>query len=196
MHTATKMATKKPKKQGFGVEIAVPQGVSVELKQEGDFAALVLKKGAVQNKRKFDTKQISIKSEAGKIMLSAPNEGKRNKKVMGTFAAHVKNMISGLESPHVYKLKICAGHFPMQVTLSGSVFTIKNFLGEALPRTLKIKEGAKVKISGTEIVVESSDIEIASQAAASIESLSRVRNKDSRIFQDGIYIVEKDGKPI
>jgi len=32
--------------------------------------------------------------------------------------------------------------------------------------------------------------------AARIEQASKVRGKDRRVFQDGIYIVEKAGEPI
>jgi large subunit ribosomal protein L6 len=191
------MAKKKSKKQAYVLGVQVPQGVSVELaQQEGDFVKLVLKKGAVQNSKLFDNKVAKLKLEEGKLTVSAKREGKRQKTVAGTFQSHIKNMLAGLDSPHVYKLKVCAGHFPVQVSLTGSTFTIKNFLGESVPRVLQIKEGVKVKVSGTEVVVESPDLELAGQTAASIETLSRITGKDSRIFQDGIYIVEKDGKPI
>ena len=82
------------------------------------------------------------------------------------------------------------------VSFAGDVFTIKNFIGEKVTRTLNLKKGADVKIQGNEVIVESSDKEIASQTAADIEQLTRRTGYDRRIFQDGIYIFIKDGKEI
>ena len=84
----------------------------------------------------------------------------------------------------------------MNVSMSGAQFIVKNFLGEKIPRVLHIKEGAKVTISGTEVVVESINKEIAGQVSADIEQLCRITNRDRRIFQDGIYITQKAKKEI
>jgi len=54
--------------------------------------------------------------------------------------------------------------------------------------------GAEVKIEEQIIIVESPDLELAGQTAASIEKLCKITNRDRRIFQDGIYIYEKPGK--
>jgi len=54
-------------------------------------------------------------------------------------------MIRGVTEGYTYKLKICSGHFPMNVSLKGDVLEIKNFIGESVPRKLKIKEGSEEK---------------------------------------------------
>ena len=113
-----------------------------------------------------------------------------------TYKAKLKNNLIGVNEGYTYKLKICSGHFPMNVGVNGTEFTIKNFLGEKVPRTITLKEGASVKIEGEQIIVESIDKEKAGQVAADIEQLTRVTNRDNRIFQDGIYITEKAGKII
>ena len=53
-----------------------------------------------------------------------------------------------------------------------------------------------MKLNGEMISVTGINKEIVSQAAADIEQLTRRVGFDRRIFQDGIYIVEKDGKVI
>ena len=73
---------------------------------------------------------------------------------------------------------------------------IKNFLGEKFPRILKLKEGVDVKIEGDKINVQSSSKELAGTTASDIEKITRRPNFDTRIFQDGIYITNKDGKEI
>ena len=84
----------------------------------------------------------------------------------------------------------------MNVSINNEELIVKNFLGEKAPRILKIKPGVTAKVEGSDIIIESTNKELAGQAAADIEQLTRITNKDRRIFQDGIYITEKDGKKI
>ena len=79
----------------------------------------------------------------------------------------------------------------MNVSFKNGVLEAKNFIGEKKPRHLKIKEGVEVKVQGDKITVTSPDIEKAGTTATDIEQLCRICNKDRRIFQDGIYIIEK-----
>jgi len=58
------------------------------------------------------------------------------------------------------------------------------------PKDVNIsKEGENLKI-------ESINKEKAGQTAASIERLTRITKRDKRIFQDGIYIISKNGRKI
>tara|TARA_Y100000310_G_scaffold291063_1_gene318706 strand:- start:714 stop:1322 length:609 start_codon:yes stop_codon:yes gene_type:complete len=139
---------------------------------------------------------LSTKVADGKIVIQSKTRSRHEKRKVRTYKAHLLNKIKGVSEGYVYKLKICSGHFPMNVTLKGQEFEIKNFLGEKVPRTLTIQEGATVKVEGESITVESADKEKAGQVAASIEQLCRITNRDLRIFQDGIYIIEKAGKEL
>jgi large subunit ribosomal protein L6 len=173
-------------------EIEVPK--EVEIKIEKGLVTAKGKKGECS--KKLLNPKLSIEVKEGKVVVSAKKATKRQKTMMVTFAAHIANMIRGANEGHVYRLKICSGHFPMNVAVSGKEFVVKNFLGEKNPRTVKIKEGVDVKIEGDIIVVESCSKELAGQTAADIESSTRITNRDLRIFQDGIYITEKDGRPV
>lgn len=141
-------------------------------------------------------KKIKITNEGKDLILTYTDATKREKRMLFTTRAHIKNMLKGVVEGFTYKLKICSGHFPMNVSLKGDTIEIKNFIGEKVPRTLKIKQGASVKIDGTEIIVESTSKEIAGQVAGSIEKLTKRPGFDKRIFQDGIYIIDKAGKKI
>ncbi|OYT67402.1 50S ribosomal protein L6 [ANME-1 cluster archaeon ex4572_4] len=86
-------------------------------------------------------------------------------------------------------------HFPMQITLTkeGNAVSVANFLGERKPRIAKIGAGVKVEIKGKgeEIVVSGLNKEEVGQTAANIEQATRIKGYDSRVFQDGVYLVEK-----
>src|SRR3989338_3940685 len=105
-------------------------------------------------------------------------------------------MIKGANEAHQYVLKICSGHFPMTVSINKNELVIKNFFGEKHPRILKIKEGANVKLDGDNINIESLNKEIAGQVAADIEAMTKRAQFDRRIFQDGIYLILKDGEEV
>jgi large subunit ribosomal protein L6 len=172
--------------------IPVPQGVTVSM--DGNVIAIKGPKG--EHRRSVATKRVSVSVAGSDVVVLSLNATKNDKRTLQTNAAHIRNMLRGAKDGHVYKLKICSGHFPMSVSLKGDAFEVKNFIGESVPRTLKIKPGCKVTIAGTEITVESHNKEIAGSQAAAIELLMRRPGFDPRVFQDGIYIVEKDGKKV
>lgn len=165
-----------------------------EVESEVDKFTVKLKGPKGESSREFKHPKIRIEKKEGKVILSSENATKREKKMIGTFKAHIRNMIKGVTECHTYRLKICSGHFPMNVSVSGTDFIVKNFLGEKIPRILKLKEGVKVKVEGQEVVVESVNKEAAGQTAADIEKLTTIKGRDKRIFQDGVYIINKDGK--
>ncbi len=179
-------------KENYTEEIEIPEGLSAE--REGKNFKVKGKIGEVA--RTLYNPLIVLEVKDNKVILSAKRYGRREKSLIGTFRAHVKNMFKGAMEGHSYTLKICSGHFPMNVSFSNGVFMVKNFIGEKVPRTLNISEKVSLKIDGDYIVVESPDKEAAGQAAGSIEKLTKRVNFDKRIFQDGIYITEKDGKKI
>ncbi len=170
----------------------MPAGVSAQLST----ASLKIKGPKGEAQRVFLHPKVNISLDGNKVVLEAPKGTKREKKMIGSFSSHIKNMIKGVQEPHLYKLKICSGHFPMNVTVSGQEFVIKNFLGESVPRKATLPKGVDVKISGTDITVSGADKELAGQAAAKIESLCRITNRDIRIFQDGCHITHKAGKDV
>lgn len=139
---------------------------------------------------------IKIKLEGKKIIFAVSNYTRREKTVLGSFIAHLTNMFNGVQEPYVYTLKVCSGHFPMNLVYAGNKLTVKNFIGEKIPRVLEVRKGVDVVVSGEVITVTSVDKELAGQTAASIERLCKRTGFDRRIFQQGIFITEKCGKPI
>lgn len=176
----------------FEETIEITEGCQASLENKTIF----VKGEKGETRRTLFDPTVSIQIKENQIILSTKNFTKKSKKLVNTFKAHIKNMFKGALEGHIYKLKICSGHFPMTVTVKDQTFEIKNFIGEKVPRKIKVIEGTEVKIDGAEIVVEGIDKEKTGQMAASIEQLTRRPGFDKRIFQDGIYMIEKDGKPI
>ena len=108
-----------------------------------------------------------------------------------TVKAHVRNMAEGVVNGYTRKLKILYSHFPISVELKGWEMLIKNFLGEEQPRKSRIIGQTKVEVKGQEVMVTGISKEDVGQTIANIRSATRIRNRDSRVFQDGFYIVEQ-----
>jgi large subunit ribosomal protein L6 len=175
------------------VEIEIPEGVDVAITEKG----LITAKGPKgENKRTLFNPMVKIEKKENKIIVSAAKATKREKRTIGTFSSHIRNIIKGTTERFVYKLKVCSGHFPMTVTATKTDFNVKNFLGESIPRVAKLRPGVDVKVEGDIVLVESCDKELAGQTAADIEQLTRISNRDKRIFQDGIWLTERFGKHI
>ena len=178
------------KQKGLTENIEIPAGIEVNIvnniiKIKGSKAELLKK-----------LHRISAKKEGNKIVLSVPEDSRRSKDVLNANIANINNMIKGSNENYVYKLKVCSGHFPMTVTIEKEKVIVKNFLGEKLPRIARILPGVTVKSSGDLISVESNDKDKAGQVSANIEIATRIPNKDRRVFQDGIFLIEKAGEPI
>ena len=173
-------------------EIEIPEGVEVNL---GD-RNLVVKKGSNEVKRNLYYPTVEINIEGKKIVLNPKKFSKREKKIINTYTSHINGMLKGVIEPFVYKVKVCSSHFPMNVSIKDNKIIIKNFFGEKIPREAAIVEGAQLKIEGDVIVITSPDKEAAGQTAANCERATKITNRDRRIFQDGLWIIEKAGKEI
>ena len=177
------------KKELF-VTIDIPEDVEVNVEGE-----IVETKGvAGENKREFDTTNLILEKKDNQIIIGNKKATKREKKRMNSLAAHIKNMIKGVQEKFEYKLKICFSHFPITVEIQENEAIVKNFLGEKIPRKLKIVDGVEVKADKEIIIVSSVDKELAGQVAANFEMATKVPMKDRRVFQDGIYITDKAGR--
>ena len=109
----------------------------------------------------------------------------------------VENMITGVTKGFRFKLRFAYAHFPINVSVEGQVVEIRNFLGEKRVRSQTLPAGMKVYRTDVtkvkdELVVESIDLASVSQECAKIHQLCLVKNKDIRMFLDGIYVQTKE----
>jgi len=173
-------------------KIEIPDGVEVKINRN-----LVVVKGSEgEIKREFKFGKIKVEVRNKEIIISHEKATKKEKKMMNTITAHLKNMIKGVGEKFEYKLKVCFSHFPITVDIKEKEVIIKNFLGEKIPREMNIPEGAEIKIKGQDITITALDKEVAGQAAANFEKATKITGRDRRVFQDGIFITSKGGKEI
>jgi len=168
--------------------VEIPDDVEVEI--EGSTVRVRGPKGELV-KTLPQTRGVVIRKEDGKIVVEAYFANARKRAMVGTLAAHIRNMITGVTKGYRYKLKIIYSHFPVNVKIEGDKFIINNFLGEKAPRIARIMPGVSVKVKGSDVIVEGIDIEAVGQTAANIELATKITEFDRRKFMDGIYIYEK-----
>lgn len=140
-------------------------------------------KGALE--RDFGHPEIKLELKNGELTASG------DKAMANTISAHVKNMAHGVVNGYSAKLKMLYSHFPISVEVKGKEILIKNFLGEKQPRKAKILGQTKVEAKGQEVSITGISKEEVGQTIANIKSATRIRNRDSRVFQDGFYVIEQ-----
>ena len=189
------MTNSMEKEAGIDLSIPIPEGVNVTI--NGRTVKVEGPKGAIERELWHPGLHIQVekKDNGNEIVVKAGSARKKIRAMAGTYASHLKNMITGVEEGFFYKLKVVHAHFPMQVAITkeGGSVSVSNFLGERKPRIAKVETGVKVEIKGKgeEIVVSGLNKEAVGQTAANIEQTTRIKGYDPRVFQDGIYLVEK-----
>ena len=169
-------------------EVMVPEGVTVTV----NGATLTAKGQKGQIAREFRYPGITIKAEGPKVLVQTEKENKQTKATVGTFASHIQNMVKGVSEGYEYHMKIVYAHFPIQVKVEGkNKVSIGNFLGERKARSASIVGNTRVSVQGAEVTVSGASKEEVGQTAANIEQACRIRKRDPRVFQDGIYITMK-----
>jgi len=172
------------------IELEIPAEVTAEM----DHLDLTVEgpNGSVSRRLWFP--DVSVTVEGDQVVIESDATDAKTTATMGTFESHVENMFHGVLEGWEYHMQVHYSHFPMQVKVEGDEVVISNFLGERAPRRTPILGDTEVRVDGEELALTGPDKEAVGQTAGSIEQLTRVTDKDTRVFQDGVYIVEKPGK--
>ncbi|WP_053948471.1 50S ribosomal protein L6 [Halolamina sediminis] len=169
-------------------ELTIPDDVSAEL----DHLDLTVEgpNGSVTRRLWYPDVDVSVEDDS--VVIEAPEDSDANTRAtVGTFESHVRNMFHGVTEGWTYEMEVFYAHFPMQVEVQGEEIVIENFLGERAPRRTPIRGDTQVEVDGEQLTLSGSDKEAVGQTAADIEQLTRVSDKDNRVFQDGVYITQK-----
>ena len=168
--------------------IEIPEGINVEVIEN----KVTLSKGNDSVSKQFKAREIKISEKNNSIIIRTEKYSRRTKSSINAIYSHIKNMIEGLTKGYEYRLAIVYSHFPINVVVKGNIVEINNFTGEKRPRKALIIGDTKVEVKGKEIIVTGKNKEQVGQTAANMENATRIKDKDRRIFQDGIFIVSKN----
>ncbi len=167
--------------------VELPEGFQAEVQGR---KALIRGNGK-EIEKAFRAKGVSLSKENNSIKVVGKPASRKMHAVVNSITSHLNNMVEGLKAEYTYRLAIVYSHFPMNVSVKGSVVEINNFVGEKKARVAKVVQGATVTVKGKEVLVKGNSKEAAGQTAANIENATKVKGKDKRIYQDGIFIAEK-----
>lgn len=168
-------------------EIPIPDGVNVEI--ENKKVKVIGPKGQLEKEFKYFF-DIKMSNDKNSFIVESKTDKKKEKAVVGTVVAHVKNLIRGVTDGFTYKMKVVYTHFPITAKVEGNKIVISNFLGEKTNRYADILGNTKIEIKGQDIILTGTSKEDVAQTAANIETATKISKKDRRVFMDGIYITK------
>lgn len=181
------MSTKEIYKQ----EIEIPENVKISIEDNKIIAEGPKGKTFKEIKHFALNKIIFMKIENNKFIAYTLKDRREYRAIVGTIIAHVRNLIEGVTRGYLYKMKIVYSHFPIKVEIKEGKVYIYNFLGERTPRIAEIVGSAKVELKENYLYVKGIDIEDVGQTCNNIEQAVRISVWDRRVFQDGIFLVER-----
>lgn len=130
---------------------------------------------------------VGIEVSDDAVSLKAVGNRKKDYSILNTSRSLIRNLCNGVVHGYTIKMKIVFAHFPITVKTDGSRILIENFQGERAPRVANIVGSTKVESTGDDVVVTGHILTEVTQTAANIELKTRIKNKDHRVFLDGIY---------
>jgi large subunit ribosomal protein L6 len=144
-------------------------------------------------KKDFTRLPATITVNNKKIIIKPYGTRKKDLAITNTAKSIINSMIHGVEKGFAYKLKIVYAHFPISVKVKGEEIYVENFFGERSPRISRIVgKSTRVSVIGEDVIVQGPSLEHVSQTAANIESSTKLKDKDQRVFLDGLYIYSRE----
>jgi large subunit ribosomal protein L6 len=169
--------------------VPIPDGVKLSV--SGRKVVVKGPHGTLSRDFPFEALELTPGAHEAVLKLRLPPERKKAKALLHTWERHLGNLTAGVTRGFEAKMKSVAAHFPMKLSVKEGRLLIENFLGEKHPRSAPILAGVEATVEGEFVVLRGPDIEQVGQCAATIERATRIRDYDPRVFQDGIYLIER-----
>ncbi|WP_428326865.1 50S ribosomal protein L6 [Nitrosopumilus sp.] len=168
-------------------QVDIPEGVKVTQNKH----MLMFEGPLGKTHKSFRNIPVHIELTDGKVNLKTIGERKRDYAILHTARSIIRNICEGLIVGYTIKMKVVFAHFPITVKVEGKKVLIENYQGERAPRTTHIMGNTKVIPKGEDVILTGEVWTDITQTAANIELKTKVKNKDHRVFLDGIYAYEK-----
>ncbi|MFQ5970239.1 MAG: 50S ribosomal protein L6 [Nitrososphaerales archaeon] len=185
---STKDRSQIKEKEEIIAEMEIPEKVTAKL--GGSLLEVNGPKGRVV--KDFRKIPVTISIADKKIVIKPYGRRKQDLAVTNTSRSIVRNMIEGVLNGYTYKLKIIFAHFPISINIKDKQIFIENFVGERSPRFVNVIGDCKVIVQGEDLVIKGPSLDDVAQTAANVELGTRVKEKDQRVFLDGLYVYSKE----
>ena len=169
------------------ISLPIPEGINIAL--DGKKVSVEGPRGKLF--KDFSHSPVQITEKNNELVFAVFEARKKEKSMLKTIQAHVNNMCLGVTQGFRYSLKIVYAHFPIQTEIKNSTIIIKNFGGEKASRIAKYFGDVEARAEGDDIIIEGNNIESVAQTAANVQRVCKIKGKDPRVFQDGIYVYKK-----
>jgi len=171
----------------LATELDIPEGVTITYNRP-----MITVQGPLgKTYKNFKKIPVIIEVTDGKVLFKAQGTRNKSRSIMNTSKSLIRNLCEGVNEGYTIKMKIVFSHFPITVKVEGKTVLIENFQGERAARKTKIWGETKVVPKGDDVIITGHVLTDVSETAAEIENGSRVKNKDHRVFLDGVYKFEK-----
>lgn len=171
----------------FEETLDIPEGVTVMIKKR----MLHFQGPLGKTYKNFRKIPVNFEINDNKVILKSQGRRKRDYAILHTARSLIRNICEGLVTGYTVKMKIVYAHFPITVKVDNNLVLIENFQGEHAPRVAKIMGDVKVEPKGEDVILTGRVLTDVTQTAANIQLHTKVKNKDHRVFLDGIYVYEK-----
>ncbi len=166
--------------------VKIPAGTDVSI---GNAEIVVKGKGGTLTRTLHPMVKVVI--EGGEVKVEPANNSRPARALWGTYAAHMRNMIAGVNTPFIKKLQIEGIGY--RAEMAGK--QVKLSLGFSHPVLVSVPEGLTVAIDKNIISISGPDKEQVGQFAASVRALKKPEPyKGKGIRYEGEVVRQKAGK--
>ena len=166
--------------------LAIPAGTEVSVS-----ATEISVKGKGGTLKRPAHPAVMVKVEGAEVQVSPADKTRLARALWGTYAAHVRNMIAGVNTPFLKKLQIEGIGYKAEVNGKN----LKMALGFSHPVLVLIPEGLTVVVEKNMVSVTGANKEVVGQFAASVRALKKPEPyKGKGIRYEGEVVREKQGK--
>ena len=166
--------------------ITIPSGTEV-----GVHSGEIVVKGKGGTLKRILHPAVSVTVEGGKVSVAPAQTTRLARALWGTYAAHVRNMIAGVNQPFTKKLQVEGIGF--RAELAGNKLKLQ--VGFSHPVMINVPTGLAVAVEKNIISISGPDKEVVGGFAAGVRAIKKPEPyKGKGIRYEGEVVRQKQGK--